>query len=32
MDPVIVLVVLVGLIAVGFPIFLALGLSGLVGR
>ena len=31
MDPVIVLVVLVVLITIGFPIFLALGLSGLVG-
>ncbi|MGR4068949.1 TRAP transporter large permease [Halomonas sp. LR3S48] len=31
MDPVIVLLVLVGLIVIGFPIFLALGLSGLIG-
>ncbi|TDO09766.1 TRAP transporter large permease [Halomonas ventosae] len=31
MDPVIVLIALVALIAIGFPIFLALGLSGLLG-
>ncbi|BBI54319.1 hypothetical protein HORIV_67400 [Vreelandella olivaria] len=31
MDPIIVLAILVGLIVIGFPIFLALGLSGLAG-
>ncbi len=31
MDPVLVVFLLVGLIAIGFPIFLALGLSGLLG-
>uniref|UniRef100_UPI0035698E4A TRAP transporter large permease n=1 Tax=Halomonas sp. TaxID=1486246 RepID=UPI0035698E4A len=31
MDPVFVVLLLVGLIAIGFPIFLALGLSGLLG-